>query len=195
MTRIDDYLAELENLLADVDPTVREGLVGGIREELAGLSDADAVQRLRALGDPAFVAASARAELPRPQAERRDDPAWYSVATVLMLTIGGFAIPVIGWLVGIVMLWASKTWTGAQKVTGTFLPVVAAAVPAAFVLPAYTVNASVSYGEGGQFIESASGGPAPWQVGLAVMLMVVAVVAWFVGWIWLLVVADRARRS
>ncbi len=190
MTTTDNYLAELDALLGGVDPAIRNGLVDGIREELAGMSDADAAQRLRELGDPAFVAASARAELPQPNTARPEDPAWYSIATVLMITIGGYVIPVLGWLVGIVMLWASKTWTVGQKVVGTLLPVVGVAVPAAIFLPAYTVSETVI---DGRIIES-TGGPMPWQVGLAVLLTVGAVIAWFAGWIWLLVAAERARR-
>jgi hypothetical protein len=191
VTAIENYLTELDELLIDVDPAIRDGLVSGIREELAGMNDADAAERLRVLGDPAFVAASARAELPRSTtALRRVDPAWYSVTTILLLTVGGYVVPGIGWLVGIVMLWASRTWTVPQKVVGTLLPMGAIAVPAALLLPAYVVSETVV---DGRIVES-TGGPMPWQVWLIVLLLGVAVIAWFAGWIWLLVAAERARR-
>lgn len=53
MTTTEGYLAELEQLLADADPTTRQELVDGIREELTGLSPEEADARLRELGDPA----------------------------------------------------------------------------------------------------------------------------------------------
>jgi hypothetical protein len=176
MTTIESYLAQLDALLDDVDPTIREGLVGGIREELAGLSDADAVQRLRALGDPAFVAASARAELPKPIEASRHDAAWYSVVTVLMLTVGGYAIPVLGWIVGLVLLWASKTWTGSQKTLGTLLPILATVFFAAVFLPIYDNEYAIPYPN--------------WPA----ILLVATMIAWVVTAIWLLIVAARARR-
>jgi len=191
VTKIDDYLAELEDLLADVDPTIREGLVGGIREELVGLTDADAVQRLRALGDPAFVAASARAELPQPAVLPRRDAAWYSVVTVLLGSIGGFLIPVLGWIVGLVMLWAARNWRVRHKVVGTLLTMLGPGGTFLMLVPFYTVGTVTVSGRGDNpnplMPEPA---PSPWG---AIVFGALAV-AWFVGWIWLLIVAERARR-
>ena len=60
------YLDQLEATLSGVREDVRHDIVAGIAEELRGLSAADAAARIEALGDPAFIAAEARAEAAAP---------------------------------------------------------------------------------------------------------------------------------
>lgn len=192
MTTTDSYLAALERELADVDPGVREELLRGIEEELAGLSASDAEARLRALGDPAFVAASVRSEaqMTRGTPPRQDAP-WYSVVTVLLASIGGFVVPVLGWVVGLIMLWASASWTLRHKVVGTVLTL---AGPAGFMfalLPAFTVGEVMVSGPSAQNPLLPSGFGTPWW---SIAAIVVLAVGWIAGWIWLLAVAERARR-
>ena len=181
MTKIEDYLTELDGLLVDVDPVTREGLVNGIREELSALAPADADTRLRALGDPAFVAASVRAERGTLTLQK-EDAAWYSILTVLLLTVGGFIIPGIGWLAGLVMLWASRTWAVSHKVIGTLVALGGPGLAAAGLLP----WAFVAVGPG----ESSPQGPI-----VPLILFGVLLIAWLGAAIWLLVIADRLRRS
>ena len=69
-----------------------------------------------------------------PQGRPPQDDA-YDVATVLVLMLGGFVVPVVGWLAGVVMLWASPRWTVADKWLGT------AVWPAVVVVPAVTFGA------------------------------------------------------
>ena len=181
MTKIEDYLTELDSLLTGVDPATREGLLDGIREELSALTPADADARLRALGDPAFVAASVRAER-GPLTRQKEDAAWYSILTVLLLTIGGFIVPVIGWAAGLVMLWASRTWAVKHKVVGTLVALGGPSLAAAALLP----WAFVAVGPG----ESSPQAPI-----VPLILYGVVLLAWLGAAIWLLVVADRRRRS
>ena len=56
-----DYLAELDRELAGVPDEIRQGIVAGIAEELEGLGTVAATVRISTLGDPAFIAAEARA--------------------------------------------------------------------------------------------------------------------------------------
>jgi len=182
MTAIDAYLAELDELLGDVDPSIREGLVGGIREELAGLTEQEATERLRALGDPAFVAASARAELPSIEVPRRD-ATWYPVVAVLLLAVGGFVVPVVGWIVGLVMLWASRSWRLAHKVVGTLLTFAGPVGLVFMLLPARFVAVAPGPSVNPLLPES-----TPFPI-IAVLALV-----WLAGWIWLLVAAYRTRR-
>ena len=179
MTKIEDYLTELDSLLTGVDPATREGLLHGIREELSTLTPADADARLRALGDPAFVAASVRAERGTLTLQK-EDAAWYSILTVLLLTVGGFIIPVIGWLAGLVMLWASRTWAVSHKVIGTLVALGGPGLAVAGLL------GGVAVGPG----ESSPQGPI-----VPLILFGVLLIAWLGAAIWLLVVADRLRRS
>ena len=65
---------------------------------------------------------------------RRTDPDVYPVLTVLLLMLGGFALPVVGWLAGVVMLWAGREWSIGQKWLGTLVWPAVIAVPAAALL-------------------------------------------------------------
>jgi len=128
-----DYLAELDRELAGVPDEVREGIVTGIAEELEGLDAAAATSRITTLGGPAFIAAEARAGAeprsagsrstavalapPRASAQR-----WYVVVTAALLYFGGLVVPLAGWVVGIMMLWASPLWTRNEKLIATIVP-------------------------------------------------------------------------
>ena len=56
------YLAQLDSALAGVPADVRRDILAGVAEELRGLDAAAAASRIEQLGDPAFIAAEARAE-------------------------------------------------------------------------------------------------------------------------------------
>ncbi len=40
---------------------------------------------------------------------------WYRILAVLVFALGGAIVPVIGWLVGLVMVWLSPVWTRREK--------------------------------------------------------------------------------
>jgi len=135
----DAYLTSLRQAVRDLPKPIGDEIVAGVREELRGLDDADARERIAELGDPQFIAASARGELPASA-----DKPWYTVLTIVLLAIGGFIVPVLGWLVGLVMLWYSRTWTLRDKLVGTLvLPVVAAVLLGISALVAQPVESAV----------------------------------------------------
>ena len=131
------YLAQLEKALGGLPLEVRDEIVAGIREELEGLDAAAAAARVEALGDPEFIAAEARAEVGAspvapatpPAAERigrfGGEPGWYPVLAALLVAFGGVVIPVIGWIVGLGLVWTSKTWRLRDKWVATLTPFVA----------------------------------------------------------------------
>lgn len=51
------------------------------------------------------------------------------VAALWLLLIGGIILPVLGWIIGVIILWASERWTRRDKLMGTFL------VPGGLLLP------------------------------------------------------------
>ncbi|MBN9759268.1 hypothetical protein Ae406Ps2_3458c [Pseudonocardia sp. Ae406_Ps2] len=65
-----------------------------------------------------------------PEPTRPGDPDAYPVLTVLMLMLGGFVLPVVGWLAGVVMLWTGRSWTVGEKWLGTLVWPGIVAVPA-----------------------------------------------------------------
>ena len=58
---------------------------------------------------------------PQNRPPRAGDPDAYPVLTVLMLMLGGFVLPVVGWLAGVVMLWTGRSWTVGEKWLGTLV--------------------------------------------------------------------------
>ncbi|MES2092999.1 MAG: hypothetical protein V4531_04185 [Actinomycetota bacterium] len=138
---VSGYLAELDRELADVSKDVRQGIVAGVAEELEGLDAAAAAARIESLGDPAFIAAEARAGAEEPtvtaravtapaatqQTKRLDPPraseqCWYVVVTTMLLEFGGLVVPLAGWVAGIMLLWASSLWTRREKIVATIVP-------------------------------------------------------------------------
>jgi len=130
---VHDYLAGLDRELAGVPGEVRQGIVAGIAEELEGLDASAAASRIESLGDPAFIAAEARAGVPPrstgPKSTklvgappRASEQRWYVVVTAALLYVGGLVVPLAGWVVGIMMLWASPLWTRNERLIATIVP-------------------------------------------------------------------------
>ncbi|WP_111721184.1 hypothetical protein [Homoserinimonas sp. OAct 916] len=146
------YLSELQAALIGVPTEVSDEIVAGIAEELSGLDAATAATRIEGLGDPMFIAAEARTEAGVPAAagqgagasgvgaaaggaaaggtviggaagtQTAADPRWYTVVASLFVALGGVVIPVLGWIVGIAMVWLSKSWRTWEKWVATVLP-------------------------------------------------------------------------
>jgi hypothetical protein len=114
------YLAQLDAALGGVDASRRQEILadvrGHIQEGRAGL-DPDDTASVRTLldrvGDPAAIAAEAGAPLP---ASGRWD-AWAP-----WLIIFGFIASGLGWIAGVLILWASPTWSQREKLIATVVP-------------------------------------------------------------------------
>lgn len=128
------YLDELRRLLRDSPDrdTIVDGIALHIQDAAAeSPDDRDLAQSiLDDLGDPAAIAAESthrplETQTAAPFLRRRSG----ALVTVLILAIGGFIVPLAGWIVGLVMLWMSKSWTRLDKLTGTlFVPLAVATV-------------------------------------------------------------------
>ena len=122
------YLDTLDRLLGCTPD--RALIVDGVAQHIGdalgdGPTDPARVRAvLDELGDTAVIAAEAagsgRSDAPdaRPFLERRSG----AVLTVLLLTVGAVVVPVVGWIVGIALLWSSKGWTIGDKIVGTVGP-------------------------------------------------------------------------
>jgi hypothetical protein len=114
------YLAQLDAALEGVDASRRAEILtdvrGHIEEARTGLEhdDAASVQALLdRVGDPAAIAAEAGA--PPPASGRWD--AWAP-----WLIIFGFIASGLGWIAGVLILWASPTWSQRDKLIATIVP-------------------------------------------------------------------------
>jgi hypothetical protein len=119
---VEGYLRQLETELTDLPEAKRleimEEIRGHIAEERSGIADetdADVMNILDRLGDPADIAAEASTgEMgPLPVGSSR----WLDVLDVFALVL----TPLV-WPVGVAFLWASRAWTRRQKWLGTLLP-------------------------------------------------------------------------
>ncbi len=113
---VQTYLADLRSALSGVPDEVTRGIVSGIAEGLDGLDAPAAAARIVELGDPAFIAAEARAGVTPSTAEpdatsvRAGSRRWYVVVTILFYCVGGLVVPVIGWIAGVLFIWTSSLW-------------------------------------------------------------------------------------
>lgn len=119
---VGEYLRRLQRSMADLPAQRRDEILGEIEEHIAsGLAefpaptDADVRNVLERMGDPADIAAEARERFGIKPAKR----SWTDPAAIILLLIGGFTI--IGWFVGVVLLWISDTWNTRDKIIGTLV--------------------------------------------------------------------------
>jgi HAAS len=114
------YMTQLNAALQGVDASRREEILAEVHEHIEqgrdGL-DTDDPASVRTLldrvGDPAAIAAEAGAP---PEGTGRWD-AWAP-----WLIIFGFIASGLGWIAGILILWASPTWSQRDKLIATFVP-------------------------------------------------------------------------
>jgi hypothetical protein len=119
---ITDYLHRLERELKDLPRARRREVVEEISEHIEearaeeGPDEVATLNVLERLGDPADIAAEARARFgiePRRSGS-------HEVAALVLLLVGGFLFG-IGWLVGLVLLWSSDVWSARDKLIGTLV--------------------------------------------------------------------------
>ena len=115
-----DYLKRLNKAAANLPRDRCKELLGEIEAHLsealpADAGDAEALNVLERLGEPAEIVAEAGAgQAPATRAGLHE---WL---TIPLLLIGGFIV-IIGWLVGVVLLWTSRVWTLRDKLIGTLV--------------------------------------------------------------------------
>jgi HAAS len=121
---IQDYLDDLDSELADLPRAARREVVAEIsahidelRTELSNDDEAHVRELLDRVGDPADLAAEARERFGIQPHKRT----WVEVTALVLLSIGGLVIPVIGWLIGVVLLWISEVWSTRDKLLGSLV--------------------------------------------------------------------------
>src|SRR5690242_13781753 len=118
---VDGYISRLELALLDLPPERRREIVDDIRAHIADErgkleheTDADLLNLLERLGEPADIAAAAR---DGQSAARQAAPGGrFGLVEVLALIL----TPLV-WPAGVVLLWLSTSWTTRQKLLGTLV--------------------------------------------------------------------------
>lgn len=132
--RIEHYLSDLKAAARSLPAGRRRELVDDVRSHIqvalaeSGRDDAEAVSAvLEALGSPReIVAASLSGDVEPAQAD--GGIGGLEIAALILLLVGAAAAGV-GWLVGVLLLWASPRWTRREKILGTLV------LPGGVVLP------------------------------------------------------------
>jgi hypothetical protein len=116
------YLRDLEAELGDLPAGRRQELLDEVQEHIAAAradlepeTEAGVRSVLERLGDPADIAAEARERFGVPGPPARPATRWLEVAAIVLLVIP----PLVGWVVGVVLVWTSRLWTTRDKLIGT----------------------------------------------------------------------------
>ena len=148
---------ELDDLPRDRRREIVDEIAGHIAEARADLqpeTEAGVRNILEGLGDPAEIATDARERfdvLPREETRRRG-PGWQEIGALIMLLVGGVVLPIIGWVVGVVLLWTSTIWNTRDKIIGTiFVP---GGLGTVLLLGVFTLTSSGSCISGGPTVDN-----------------------------------------
>lgn len=133
---IADYRDRLSRATADLPSGRRAELLDDIDAHLAEATAdapdrASVLQVLDQLGTPESIAEAARAESGTRPERGVDRDLAYDVFSVLALLLGGFVVPLVGWLAGVIMIWNGPRWTVVDRWIGTLAWPAAIAPPAA----------------------------------------------------------------
>jgi uncharacterized membrane protein len=116
-----DWLDRLRAAADRLPPAERSDLVSDIEAHLLesippGASEAQVRDALDRLGDPEEIVAEAAG----PPVEVKSGRGPQEWAAIILLLIGGFVF-LIGWIVGVVLLWSSRAWSLREKLIGTLV--------------------------------------------------------------------------
>jgi hypothetical protein len=183
-----DYLKRLRRATRTMPGARRRDLLDEIAAHIAEAQASGVVPLQRVLddlGDPKDIAATGSARKPLGVRE---------IAAVILLPIGGF-IFLAGWVVGLVLLWASPRWRWPDKLLGTlvwpfgYVGALYGLLAGAFTNAANNSGPFCGYGCTSTSTSTSQGGGMPQWLGA--LILVVAFVAPIAVAVWLVL---RARR-
>jgi uncharacterized membrane protein len=185
---VKEYLHDLEAELRDLPRSRRQELLGEIHDHIdSALADSPALDEaevrnvLDRLGDPADIAEEARQRFGVPKVKSGA----LEIAALILLVIGGIILPVIGWFIGVILLWSSRVWTTGEKLAGTLLFPGGLLLPAALGLGAVGVRScsgviqpagQPTTGAAQVIIQSCHGPSTLYTIGAAILMAVLVIV-------------------
>jgi hypothetical protein len=120
---VDDYIDGLARAAQSLPAERREELLADVRSHVAesgATTEAEVRNVLERLGSAEeILAAYEDAPSTPPRAEPR--LRFQEYAALVLLPLGGFLF-IVGWLVGVALLWASNRWRTGEKWLGTLFP-------------------------------------------------------------------------
>ncbi|UGS28193.1 hypothetical protein K8F61_08560 [Microbacterium resistens] len=173
------YLADLDAALSDLPDRVAADLRSGIAEELEGWDGAGLDARIAQFGDPLEIARAAgdatepesapappKAVAPAPAPTPLGASRRFAIVAALVLAFGGFLVPLAGWVVGVVLVLASRMWRGWEKAVAILLPFAALAVGFLVAIIGHAVGTSAGTAGAGEYEAPTPEIPGGYVVGL-----------------------------
>lgn len=175
---VDDYIDGLARAAQSLPAARREELLDDVRSHVAesgATTEAEVRNVLERLGSAEEILAEYEdAPGPPPRAEPR--LRFQEYAVLVLLPLGGFLF-IVGWLVGVALLWASDRWRTGEKLLATvFPPFGYLSFAIAGLLPGQTCGTATD--GSGRVTESCTGFALPIWAGvpLFVLLLIAPVV-------------------
>jgi hypothetical protein len=175
---VDGYISRLELALLDLPPERRREIVDDIRThitdergDLEHETDADLLNLLERLGEPADIAAAARDG----QSASRQSAAGGRFGLVEVLAL--ILTPLV-WPAGVVLLWLSSAWTTRQKLLGTLVwpggyPVLLFLLPMSLLIGVHNGECATAVDEQGRVMWTTC--PPEWLQAVAAIATVIVV--------------------
>ncbi|MDP9225373.1 MAG: hypothetical protein M3P18_16325 [Actinomycetota bacterium] len=165
------YLKELDRHLSALPRRRRKEVLQEIadridesRQELG--PDHPIAEVLDRVGDPRAIALEAIQEEGVPPPRSR----WLEIAALIFLLPGSLLLPIVGWLIGVILLWTSSIWTLRDKIIGTLI-LPGGLLPAFFVFVA--AGCTRTEVNGHLMPDTCSGGLTAWLwTGIAIFTVV-----------------------
>lgn len=147
---IDDYLTAVRDATRSLPTGKRESIVGDLESHIEQALPADAGEAevrtvLDRLGSPESIAAEAGA-VDAPILAEKGPSRVKEIIGLIGISVGSLFIPLIGWVVGMVLVWMSPVWSKLQKITATL--VWPGGWFAMLYLPLVSVRSAASFDEG-----------------------------------------------
>jgi hypothetical protein len=119
---IDSYIKQLRARARTLPRGHRDELIQQIQEHLRealppGSTEVEVRNALDQLGEPDAIVAEEFDRLGI-QLAKAGKLEW---AVIVLLPFGAFLIPILGWVLGVILLWASRVWSLREKLIGTLL--------------------------------------------------------------------------
>ena len=162
-----DYLKRLKKAAAILPRARRNELLAEIESHLsealpAGASEVEALNVLERLGEPAQIVAEAELG---PEGAPKDRAGTRESLAVSFLLFGGLLF-VVGWFVGLHLLWSSRFWTLRDKLIGTL------------VVPGGLLPALVLVATSGQTCTGGTGRPTECTPYISPTMRIVMITGW-----------------
>jgi metal-sulfur cluster biosynthetic enzyme len=133
---VERYLKELDAELDGLPRARRREIVQEVSEHIEearsgihGHTEVEVRNVLERLGSPDEIADEARARFGIEPVRPGPRELW----ALVLLAIGGIFVPILGWLIGVTLLWGSKVWNQREKLLGTSV------VPGGLALPFFMI--------------------------------------------------------